>query len=140
MAVGNSWQRLTGLAHTGGRGLCTGTLPTPTAYSVVRDESSVDTDWASGYTKAQCPPDHAVVGYSVRGAAGSAVLCGRSPTPLGRTVWFDRGDNRPAGDPGGDFASGSYKGQCAPGEYVAGVAYTGRVGSSRTPDALLCRA
>lgn len=135
-------QRLVGLAHTGNRGLCTGTLPTPTAYVVVRDESFVDTDWASGYTKAQCPPDHAVVGYSVRGAAVSAVLCGRSPTPLGRTghtVWFDRGDNRPAGDPGGDFASGHYKGQCAPGEYVAGVAYTGRVGSSRTPDALLCR-
>nr|WP_155547069.1 cellulase family glycosylhydrolase [Amycolatopsis camponoti] len=135
-------QRLTGLAHTGGRGLCTGTLPTPTAYTTVRDESYVDIDWASGYTKAQCPPDHAVVGYSVRGAAVSAVLCGRSPAPLGRagrTVWFDRGDNRPAGDPGGDFASGNYKGQCAPGEYVAGVAYTGRVGSSRTPDALLCR-
>ncbi|WP_410578448.1 hypothetical protein [Amycolatopsis sp. lyj-108] len=46
---------------------------------------------------------------------------------------------RPSGTPGGDFASGCYKGQCAPGEYVAGVAYTGRVGSSRTPDALLCR-
>ncbi len=135
-------QRLIGLAHTGGRGLCTGTLSTPSSYAVVRDESYVDTDWASGYTKAQCPPDHAVVGYSVRGAAVSAVLCGRSPTPLGhngRTVWFDRGDNRPAGDLGGDFASGNYKGQCAPGEYVAGVAYTGRIGSNRTPDALLCR-
>ncbi|MEU8631899.1 cellulase family glycosylhydrolase [Amycolatopsis sp. NPDC048633] len=135
-------QRLSGLAHTGGRGLCTGTLPTPVSSTVVRDESYVDTDWASGYTKAQCPPDHAVVGYSVKGAAVSAVLCGRSPTPLGktgRTVWFDRGDNRPSGDLGGDFASGSYKGQCAPGEYVAGVAYTGRVGSNRTPDALLCR-
>jgi endoglucanase len=69
-------------------------------------------------------------------------LCGRSATPLGRTgrtVWFDRGDNRPSGDPGGDFATGNYKGQCAPGEYLAGVAYTGRIGSSRTPDALLCR-
>jgi hypothetical protein len=109
---------------------------------VVRDESFVDTDWASGYSKVQCPPDHAVVGYSVKGAAVSAVLCGRSPGPLGRagrTVWFDRGDNRPAGEPGGDFASGNYKGQCAPGEYVAGVAYTGRIGSNRTPDALLCR-
>lgn len=135
-------QRLAGLAHTGSRGLCSGTLPIPAGYVVVRDESSVDTDWASGYTKLQCPPDHAVVGYSVTGAALSAVLCGRSATPLGRngrTVWFDRGDNRPSGDPGGDFASGNYKGQCAPGEYIAGVAYTGRIGSSRTPDALLCR-
>ncbi|MBN6040083.1 glycoside hydrolase family 5 protein [Amycolatopsis sp. 195334CR] len=135
-------QRLAGLAHTGNRGLCTGTLPVPTTHAVVRDQSYVDTDWASGYTKVQCPPDHAAIGYSVTGAAFSALLCGKSATPLGRTgrtVWFDRGDNRPSGAPGGDFASGHYKGQCAPGEYVAGVAYTGRIGSNRTPDALLCR-
>lgn len=135
-------QRLTGLSHTGNRGLCAGTLPVPAGYTVVRDQSFVDNDWASGYTKAQCPPGHAAVGYSVTGAAFSALLCGRSATPLGRTgrtVWFDRGDNRPSGGPGGDFASGHYKGQCAPGEYVAGVAYTGRIGSNRTPDALLCR-
>ncbi|RSN52530.1 glycoside hydrolase [Amycolatopsis sp. WAC 04182] len=136
-------QRLTGLSHTGNRGLCTGRLGVPSGYAVVRGETYVDTDWASGYTKVQCPPDHAAVGYSVTGAAFSALLCGKSTTPLGRTgrtVWFDRGDNRPSGNPGGDFASGRYKGQCAPGEYVAGVAYTGRVGSNRTPDALLCRA
>ncbi|WP_410598202.1 glycoside hydrolase family 5 protein [Amycolatopsis sp. lyj-90] len=136
-------QRLTGLSHTGNRGLCTGALAVPAGYAVVRGETYVDTDWASGYTKVQCPPDHAAVGYSVTGSAFSALLCGRSATPLGRagrTVWFDRGDNRPSGTPGGDFASGHYKGQCAPGEYVAGVAYTGRVGSNRTPDALLCRA
>ncbi|OLR93682.1 glycoside hydrolase family 5 protein [Actinokineospora bangkokensis] len=137
-------QRLAGLAHTGNRGLCTGPVPVPTALAAVRDETYVDTDWASGYTKVQCPQDHAVVGYSVTGAAFSAALCGKSPTPLGRTtsrtVWFDRADARPAGEPGGDFASGKLKGQCAPGEYVAGIAYTGRIGSSRTPDALLCRA
>lgn len=135
-------QRLTGLSHTGNRGLCTGDLAVPARYEVVRGETYVDTDWASGYTKVQCPPEHAAVGYSVTGSAFSALLCGRSAGPLGRTgrtVWFDRGDNRPSGTPGGDFASGHYKGQCAPGEYVAGVAYTGRVGSNRTPDALLCR-
>ena len=135
-------QRVIGLAHTGNRGLCTGSLPSATGYVVVRDESHVDTDWAAGYTKVQCPPDHYVVGYSVTGAAFSAALCGKSPTPLGRsgrTVWFDRGDNRPAGSPGGDFASGHYKGQCTTSEYVAGIAYTGRIGSRKTPDALLCR-
>ncbi|RJQ81874.1 glycoside hydrolase family 5 protein [Amycolatopsis panacis] len=135
-------QRLTGLAHNGNRGLCTGTLATPGEYTTVTDESSVDTDWARGYTKRQCPPDHAVVGYSVEGAAVSAVLCGRSATPLGhhgRTAWFDRGDNRPGGEPGGDFASGHYKGQCTSDEYVAGVAATTRVGSNGEPDALLCR-
>lgn len=135
-------QRLIGLAHTGNRGLCTGAWQRATGYVVVRDESHVDTDWASGYTKVQCPPGHYVVGYSVTGAAFSAALCGKSPTPLsgtGRTVWFDRGDNRPAGGPGGEFASGHYKGQCAASEYIAGIAYTGRIGSRRTPDALLCR-
>ncbi len=54
-------------------------------------------------------------------------------------LWFDRGDNRPAGTPGGDFATGNYKGRCATGEDAAGVAGTGRRGSARTPDALLCR-
>jgi hypothetical protein len=135
-------QRLIGLSHTGNRGLCTdaGSQPQWDTYRTARDESFVDTDWASGYTKVQCPPDHFLIGYSARGAAVSSALCARSLTPLGRTgrtVWFDRGDNRPA--IGGDFASGRYKGQCAADEYVAGVAYTGRFGSAKTPDALLCR-
>jgi hypothetical protein len=52
-------------------------------------------------------------------------------------VWFDRGDSRSGG--GGDFANGNYKGQCADDEYLAGVAFTTRVGSSGTPDALYCR-
>jgi len=135
-------QRVIGLSHTGNRGLCTGSWARPSGYVIVRDESYVDNDWASGYTKAQCPPDHFLAGYSVTGAAFSAALCGRSATPLGRngrTVWFDRGDNRPAGNPGGEFAYGNYKGQCAVNEYVAGVAYTGRIGSRKTPDAILCR-
>ncbi|GAB3905295.1 glycoside hydrolase family 5 protein [Kibdelosporangium lantanae] len=133
-------QRLIGLAHTGNRGLCTSSTAV-SGYVVVRDETYVDTDWASGYTKVQCPPGSYVVGYSVTGAAFSAALCGKVGTlgRTGRTVWFDRGDNRPAGSPGGEFAYGNYKGQCAANEYVAGVAYTGRIGSRRTPDALLCR-
>lgn len=133
-------QRVIGLAHTGNRGLCTGSWAAPGGYTVARDESYVDTDWAPGYTKVQCPPDTFLAGYGVTGAAFSAALCGKSATPLGttgRTVWFDRGDDRPAGDPGGEYADGHYKGQCATGEYVAGVAYTGR--SGKTPDALLCR-
>jgi hypothetical protein len=112
------------------------------AHTVVRDESHVDSDWASGYTKLQCPRGRFLIGYSVRGAAVSAALCAESGARLGtagRTVWFDRGDNRPAAAKGGDFAHGLYKGQCADDEYAAGIAYTARVGSSRTPDALLCR-
>lgn len=133
-------QRLIGLSHTGNRGLCTDTSYTPTGFMAVRGETYVDNDWASGYTKVQCPPNHFAVGYGVRGAAFSSVLCASSSVPLStnsRTLWFDRGDNRAPG--GGEFASGHYKGQCAADEYIAGVAYTGRFGSSRTPDALLCR-
>ena len=136
-------QRLAGLAHQGNRGLCTSRSGTVTGYQAVTDERYVTGgDWASGYTKLQCPAGAFVTGYAVRGAAMSSVLCATPATPLagaGRTVWFDRGDNRPAGDSGGEFAYGSYKGQCADGEYVAGIAYTGRTGSSGTPDALYCR-
>ncbi len=142
-------QRLAGLSHTGNRGLCTDAgardLWAPGgAYEVVRDERHVEAggDWASGYTKLQCPARHFLIGYSVRGAAVSAALCAAAHSSLGtgaRTVWFDRGDSRPPAAKGGDFAHGRLKGQCADDEYAAGIAYTGRIGSARTPDALLCR-
>ncbi|WP_413758091.1 glycoside hydrolase family 5 protein [Streptomyces sp. MMBL 11-3] len=151
-AVCPDGQRLLGLAHTGNRGLCSDVTTGPLAAAgggpeVVKDERYVAPggDWASGYTKLQCADGRFVSGYSVRGAAVSGVLCAVAPAGVitagtgGRTVWFDRGDNRGAAPKGGDFASGRYKGQCADDEYVAGVAYTGRLGSSRTPDALLCR-
>ncbi|MCP3801076.1 glycoside hydrolase family 5 protein [Allokutzneria sp. A3M-2-11 16] len=148
-------QRLIGLAHTGGRGLCTeaGLDANPLAhqadarsreriFEAVRDERHVVGDWASGYTKFQCPPGHVVTGYALRGADVSSVLCQRVRQQVGasgRTVWFDRGDNRPAGARGGDFAHGRFKGQCAETEYIGGVAWTGRVvGRAKTPDAVLC--
>ncbi|MEU6707440.1 glycoside hydrolase family 5 protein [Streptomyces wuyuanensis] len=143
-------QRLVGLSHSGNRGLCTDAgargLGAPGgAHEVVRDERHVEPgrDWASGYTKLQCPARYFLAGYSMRGAAVSAALCVEAdgvPGTAGRTVWFDRSDNRPPAAGGGDFAHGRYKGQCASDEYAAGIAYTGRLGSSRTPDALLCRA
>ncbi|ASQ98354.1 cellulase family glycosylhydrolase [Streptomyces sp. 11-1-2] len=141
--------RLIGLGHTAGRGLCTDTgaddpRAPGTAHTVVTDERYVPAggDWASGYTKFQCPSDHFLIGYSRRGGRVSAALCAPARTPLGttgRTVWFDRSDNRPADAAGGDFAHGAYKGQCAADEYAAGIAFTTRVGSSGSPDALLCR-
>lgn len=144
-------QRLVGLSHTGNRGLCSDVSAGPPGdpqggHEVVRDERHVapGRDWASGYTKLQCPEGHFLTGYSVRGAAVSAALCAKaSPGAItatsGRTVWFDRSDNRGTLPKGGDFATGHYKGQCADDEYAAGIAYTGRIGSSRTPDALYCR-
>ncbi|MFD5497886.1 glycoside hydrolase family 5 protein [Streptomyces sp. NPDC127091] len=150
-AVCPDGQRLLGLSHTGNRGLCSdvtaGPLGDPAGgHRVVTDERHVAPggDWASGYTKLQCPGGHFLSGYSVRGSAVSAALCtaarpGAITATAGRTVWFDRGDNRGPAPAGGDFGHGHYKGQCADGEYAAGIAYTGRLGSSRTPDALYCR-
>ncbi|MFI1766565.1 glycoside hydrolase family 5 protein [Streptomyces sp. NPDC020800] len=141
--------RLTGLSHTSGRGLCTDTgepdlRASGTAQTVVVDERHVPAggDWASGYTKFQCPAGSFLTGYSVRGERLSAALCVPGRVPLsgaGRTVWFDRSDNRPGDAAGGDFAHGDYKGQCAANEYAAGIAFTTRVGSRPGPAALLCR-
>ncbi|EGX54579.1 glycosyl hydrolase [Streptomyces zinciresistens K42] len=149
-AVCPDGQRLLGLARTGNRGLCSDVSATALwdpgrGHEVVSDERHVrpGADWASGYTKLQCGEGQFLIGYSVRGAAVSAALCATAPAgrlgTQGRTVWFDRGDNRGPDPKGGDFAYGRYKGQCADDEYAAGIAWTGRVGSSRTPDALYCR-
>ncbi|MFD0380402.1 glycoside hydrolase family 5 protein [Streptomyces sp. NPDC127112] len=139
--------RLAGLSHTGGYGLCsTSDLRAPGGgQTVVRDEAYVPPggDWATGYTKLQCPAGQFLTGYSLRGDRVSAALCAPARVPLagsGRTVWFDRGDNRPAGDPGGDYARGHYKGQCLPTEYAAGIAFTARAGFRPSPASLLCRA
>ncbi|MGW4565255.1 glycoside hydrolase family 5 protein [Streptomyces sp. NPDC004561] len=148
-AVCPDGSRLAGLGHTGGRGLCTDAGATDLGAAagspaVVTDERYVPAggDWASGYTKYQCPSGDFLIGYSERGARVSAALCAPARGALsgaGRTVWFDRSDNRPAGAPGGDFAYGDYKGQCASDEYAAGIAFTTRMGSSPGPAALLCR-
>ncbi|MFJ3306467.1 glycoside hydrolase family 5 protein [Streptomyces sp. NPDC086549] len=140
--------RLIGISHTAGRGLCTDTTAgdlraTGDTQTVVTDERYVPAggDWASGYTKLQCPAGQFVIGYSRRGARLSAALCAPARTSLGRTgrtVWLDRSDNRPSDGAGGDFASGDYKGQCAADEYAAGIAFTTRLGSSPGPAALLC--
>ncbi|MFG2941247.1 glycoside hydrolase family 5 protein [Streptomyces sp. NPDC048282] len=140
--------RLIGLAHSGGRGLCTdataGDLRAAgTAQTVVTDERYVPAggDWASGYTKFQCPAGQFVIGYSRRGERVSAALCapaGRTLGTGGRTLWFDRSDNRPADGAGDDYAYGAYKGQCAADEYIAGIAFTTRVGSTPGPAAVRC--
>ncbi|MGW6212270.1 glycoside hydrolase family 5 protein [Streptomyces sp. NPDC055109] len=141
-------ERLIGLGHSGVRALCTdvtaGDLRAGDTQTVVTDERHVPQggDWASGYTKLQCPAGDFLVGYSRRGGRTSAALCVPAAHALagaGRTVWFDRSDNRPASASGGDFASGDYKGQCADDEYAAGIAFTTRLGSRPGPAALLCR-
>lgn len=148
-AVCPDGERLIGLGHSGVRALCTdvstGDLRSSAAtQTVVTDERHVPSggDWASGYTKLQCPAGNFLIGYSRRGGRTSAALCVPAAGSLagaGRTVWFDRSDNRPAGASGGDFAYGDYKGQCADDEYAAGIAFTTRIGAAQGPAALLCR-
>jgi hypothetical protein len=141
-------ERLIGLGRGDSRGLCTDNAEPAKgggAWTVVTDERYVtDGDWASGYSKLQCPDGSYVVGYSVHSNSMAALLCAPAAAPLpttGRDVWFDHGDNRPAGggSTASDWASGSYKGQCADNEYVAGVAYTYKWTEGGVPDALLCR-
>ncbi|MEV7021795.1 cellulase family glycosylhydrolase [Kitasatospora sp. NPDC093558] len=144
-------QRLIGLGRGSSRGLCTdaGQPTTSSAdWLAVTDERYVTGgDWASGYNKLQCPDGDFAVGYSVRSNAMAALLCAPAAGPLptaGRVLWFDHGDNRPPASTGADsaasdWAPGSYKGQCAAGEYVAGAAMTWRWLHYGVPDALLCR-
>lgn len=81
-------------------------------------------DWASGYTKYQCPQGYFASGETKHWWGTSGILCAKANRPLGnscRTIWFDNGDNR-GSQHGGDWASSAYKGQAADNEYVAGLA------------------
>lgn len=141
-AVCPDGERLLGISHTGNRGLCgdasgEGLWQADGEPRAVTDERHVESgrDWAPGYTKLQCPQGHAATGYGVRGARMSSVLCApATPARLGadgRTVRFDKGDDRGERPGGGDFARGRHKGQCAADEYLAGIAHTNRLGSAR---------
>ncbi|WP_042369380.1 glycoside hydrolase family 5 protein [Streptacidiphilus neutrinimicus] len=141
-------ERLVALGRSDSRGLCTDAnepAKASGAWTVVTDERYVtEGDWASGYSKLQCPDNTFAAGYSVNNNAMAALLCAPSATPLpttGHDVWFDHGDNRPSsgGSTASDWAPGYYKGQCADNEYVAGVAYTWNWNDGGVPDALLCR-
>ncbi|WP_407697876.1 glycoside hydrolase family 5 protein [Streptomyces kaniharaensis] len=144
-------QRLIGLGRSDSRGLCTDAgqpAAGPGEWVTVTDERYVtDGDWASGYNKLQCPAGHLAVGYGVHNNAMASLLCAPAATALpatARVLWFEHGDNRPPASTGADsaasdWAPGYYKGQCASGEYVAGVAMTWRWLHGGVPDALLCR-
>ncbi|GAA1230492.1 hypothetical protein GCM10009665_21110 [Kitasatospora nipponensis] len=140
--------RLIGLSFGSDAGLCTnattaGLWDASHAYVVDHGGTYVGSDWAPGYAKDQCPAGSFVTGFSRNGRT-MGVLCAKSATPLGtstRTVWFNSSDNRPSAASGGDFAYGSYKGQCADDEYIAGFAYSEpwyELWAAR-PYALLCQ-
>ncbi|KAJ7685918.1 glycosyl hydrolase [Mycena rosella] len=138
--------RLIGLSHSSTRGLCTdysygpGLWAADRAIEVVFDERHVGADWASGYTKYQCPAGYYASGYAIRGVKLSTVLCAHASQTLGttsRTVWFDQGDNR-ADTLGGDFAPSQYKGSCEGDEYIGGVAFSTSLFRNGAPSAILC--
>ncbi|MFE3259825.1 glycoside hydrolase family 5 protein [Nocardia sp. NPDC059091] len=139
-------QRLIGISSRGQGGLCTdateGNLWQANTSATKVATEKVTTDWANGFTKYQCAEGQFMIGYSVRGDGTSAVLCAPGRIPLagaGRTVWDDRGDNRPASGEGGDYANGYYKGQCNADEYAAGIAFSWANARYGHPDALYCR-
>ncbi|MFD7842387.1 glycoside hydrolase family 5 protein [Nocardia sp. NPDC059764] len=139
-------QRLIGISSRGQGGLCTdateGDLWQPGTSATKVSSEKVTTDWAGGFTKYQCTEGQFMIGYSLRGDGMSAILCAparRALAGAGRTVWDDRGDNRPASGEGGDYASGWYKGQCNADEYAAGIAFSWANARGGHPDALYCR-
>ncbi|MGW4533475.1 glycoside hydrolase family 5 protein [Nocardia sp. NPDC004340] len=158
LRAGNDWdsgatkmvcpddQRLIGISATGRRGLCTdsneGDLWRPGTLANKVNEERVDTDWANGFTKYQCQNGQFMIGYSLNGEGMSAILCAPGRIPLagaGRTVWDDKGDNRPASGEGGDYAANHYKGQCNSDEYAAGIGFSWANLRHGHPDALYCR-
>lgn len=139
-------QRLIGISSRDLRGLCTDAgvadLWQAGTTAVKVDKEQVTTDWAGGFTKYQCAAGQFMIGYSLRGEAMSAILCATGRVPLagaGRTLWDDKGDNRPASGEGGDYAEGFYKAQCEADEYAAGVAFSRVWYRGGHPDALYCR-
>ncbi|KAG6849591.1 hypothetical protein H0H93_007176 [Arthromyces matolae] len=140
--------RMIGISAASTRALCTDSAnyewangsPTVTVWT---EDYVTDGDWASGYTKYQCPSNSYIVGYAIRNLKLSTVLCAQASTTLGTggsgARWFNNGDNRPAENAGGDFHYGEYKGQCESDEYMAGIAFTTRIGSNGSPAAILCR-
>ncbi|MFE3105494.1 glycoside hydrolase family 5 protein [Nocardia tengchongensis] len=139
-------QRLFGVSDRGQGGLCgdatLGDLWQPGTSAVKVSSEKVSTDWAGGFTKYQCTDGQFMIGYSLRGDAMSGILCAPGRVPLagaGRTLWFDKGDNRPSSGEGGDWANSYYKGQCNANEYVAGIAFSGNNNRGNRPQALYCR-
>jgi hypothetical protein len=141
--------RLIGLSRTLNRGLCTDATYGSQMWGSqkttvqVKDQSYVSNDWASRYTKLQCPPNHYVIGYSLKGAGMSSIVCAASERPgglgtSGRTMWFDRQDARGDGPVGGEWALGDFKGQCSGNEYISGIAFTNNKNPGM-PSALYCQ-
>ena len=142
-------QRLVGLSRSLNRGLCTDATYGSQLWNaakdtvVVKDQSYVSNDWASRYTKLQCPPNYYAIGYSLKGSGMSSLVCAASQRPgglgtSGRTMWFDRADSRGDGAVAGEWAMGDFKGQCSGNEYIAGVAFTTYKNPGQ-PAALYCQ-
>lgn len=146
--------RLIGLSYGNNpRALCTDSTvgrgvwdPTNGTFEVVTDEKYVDEkkgDWAKGFMKLQCPPDHFLIGHSFSSSQSNGGLCAAATTDLGlvqessRTVWFDQSDNMPTSH--GEWAPNMTKGACGDTEFAVGYAFKSGKKQKGYPSALLCR-
>lgn len=99
-------------------------------------------DWDPGYWKLECNVNEYVTGVSQNhpNCQGNnhfhGILCGKASSLSNtcRVRVFDAGDSRGT-DTSGDWDYATYKGECGPREYVAGVSVNP---STRRPHALLC--
>lgn len=150
--------RLVGLSHSDDpRGLCTDAvlgrnlwnyMDESAAVVVITSESEVQSNWAQGYIKLQCPFSAHLIGYSYEAnlrlasavCAASARLNSSVALTQYRSVWFDKSDS-PDADRHGRFAPvGVPLGTCADDEVATGFAFTKKQRSGRRPAALLCAA
>jgi hypothetical protein len=78
--------RLIGISSGSTRALCTDAVLGTSLWAsdhpttVVKDQKCVLKDWAPGYTKYQCPLNSYVLGYSIKDAKISSVLCAKAST------------------------------------------------------------
>ncbi len=81
-------------------------------------------DWAVGATKYECPRGTVAAGFSKSAFALNGLLCRPFASNTGRCQVrsAEHGDDRPDAKVG-DFASGSYKAQCADHQVVVGIAH-----------------
>jgi hypothetical protein len=110
---------------------------------------SSTSDWDPGYTKAECPLNQYVSGYSVNTSGGGAgslanIRCVSVPNKAnndscrGLTLGSYTGDNR--GDTAsGDWSVGAFKLECAPGEHIAGISTTADGAAGRIHGILCCK-
>ena len=107
-----------------------------------RNDTDGNWDWDPGSYKTECAANEFVAGVSQASGNGvltSVLCCPSSVTHQSCDAQvFYNGDSPAAGQP--DWSPGFYKGQCPPGQYVAGISTPAlaSVGTNGAAHAILC--